>query len=75
MRETERLASGGGDMFFMRTPEDLTGRDGEIVLAEFSEEWPVLMEMVGMGTKIKNYYKRVGSMRIINYVYFLVAGK
>lgn len=24
-REQERMASGGGDVFFMRTPEDLTG--------------------------------------------------
>ncbi len=59
MRETERLASGGGDMFFMRTPEDLTGKDGELILAEFSEEFPPLMNQVGMANKIKNYYKRV----------------
>ncbi len=59
MREAERLASGGGDMFFMRTPEDLTGKDGELILAEFSEEFPPLMNQVGMANKIKNYYKRV----------------
>ena len=61
MRESERLASGGGDMFFMRTPEDLTGKDGELILAEFSEEFPPLMNQVGMANKIKNYYKRVRS--------------
>lgn len=59
LREQERLASGGGDMFFMRTPEDLTGKDGELILAEFSEEFPPLLNQVGMATKMKNYYKRV----------------
>ncbi|KAK2177894.1 hypothetical protein NP493_573g01008 [Ridgeia piscesae] len=58
LREQERAASGGGEMFFMRTPEDLTGKDGEIILAEYSEEFPPLMMQVGMATKVKNYYKR-----------------
>ncbi|XP_041978087.1 transcription initiation factor TFIID subunit 1 isoform X2 [Aricia agestis] len=57
-REAERLASGGGDVFFMRTPEDLSGRDGELVLVEFCEEHPPLISQVGMCSKIKNYYKR-----------------
>nr|XP_018899978.1 PREDICTED: transcription initiation factor TFIID subunit 1-like [Bemisia tabaci] len=57
-REQERAASGGGDVFFMRTPEDLTGKDGEIVLVEFCEEHPPLVNQVGMCTKFKNYYKR-----------------
>jgi len=52
------MASGGGDVFFMRTPEDLTGRDGDVVLVEFCEEHPPLMNQVGMCSKIKNYYKR-----------------
>jgi len=60
-REQERIASGGGDVFFMRTPEDLTGRDGELVLIEFSEEHPPLMNQVGMCSKVKNYYKRSAS--------------
>lgn len=58
MREQERQASGGGDMFFMRTPQDLTGKDGDLVLAEYSEEYPPLIMQVGMASKIKNYYKR-----------------
>ncbi|XP_072361565.1 transcription initiation factor TFIID subunit 1 isoform X2 [Scyliorhinus torazame] len=58
MREQERQASGGGEMFFMRTPQDLTGKDGDLILAEYSEEYPPLMMQVGMATKIKNYYKR-----------------
>jgi transcription initiation factor TFIID subunit 1 len=57
-REQERIASGGGDVFFMRAPEDLTGRDGDIMLMEFCEEHPPLMNQVGMCSKIKNYYKR-----------------
>uniref|UniRef100_A0A6P7FJW6 Transcription initiation factor TFIID subunit 1 n=1 Tax=Diabrotica virgifera virgifera TaxID=50390 RepID=A0A6P7FJW6_DIAVI len=57
-REAERMASGGGDVFFMRTPEDLTGRDGDLILVEFCEEHPPLMNQVGMCSKIKNYYKR-----------------
>uniref|UniRef100_A0ABM0LZA8 Transcription initiation factor TFIID subunit 1-like n=1 Tax=Saccoglossus kowalevskii TaxID=10224 RepID=A0ABM0LZA8_SACKO len=57
-REQERLASGGGEMFFMRTPEDLTGSDGDLILAEYSEEYPPHIMNVGMATKIKNYYKR-----------------
>uniref|UniRef100_A0A6I8NJU8 Transcription initiation factor TFIID subunit 1 n=1 Tax=Ornithorhynchus anatinus TaxID=9258 RepID=A0A6I8NJU8_ORNAN len=58
MREQERQASGGGEMFFMRTAQDLTGKDGDLVLVEYSEEYPPLMMQVGMATKIKNYYKR-----------------
>ncbi|CAM9312741.1 unnamed protein product [Lampetra planeri] len=58
MREQERQASGGGDMFFMRTPQDLTGKDGDLILAEYSEEYPPAIMQVGMATKIKNYYKR-----------------
>lgn len=33
-------------MFFMRTPEDLTGRDGELILIEFCEEHPPLLNQV-----------------------------
>lgn len=59
MREQERIASGGGTMFFMRTPEDLTGKDGDLILTEYSEEYPPLLMQVGMASKIKNYYRRV----------------
>ncbi|KAG7302944.1 hypothetical protein JYU34_012938 [Plutella xylostella] len=60
-REAERLASGGGDVFFMRTAEDLSGRDGELVFIEFCEEHPPLISQVGMCSKIKNYYKRTAT--------------
>ena len=58
-REKERQAFGGGEMFFMRTPGDLTGRDGEIILAEYCEEWPPLLSQVGMNSRLRNYYRRV----------------
>ncbi|KAF0298206.1 Transcription initiation factor TFIID subunit 1 [Amphibalanus amphitrite] len=57
-REHERLMSGGGDVFFMRSAEDLTGRDGDMVLVEYCEEHPAMLSQVGMCTKVKNYYKR-----------------
>jgi len=57
-REQERLAAGGGDMFFMRTPEDISAKDGDLILCEYSEEHPPIMMQCGMATKIKNYYKR-----------------
>lgn len=60
-RELERIASGGGDVFFMRNAEDLSGKDGDIILVEFCEEHPPLMNQVGMCSKIKNYYKRKAS--------------
>ncbi|KAH8877599.1 Transcription initiation factor TFIID subunit 1-like [Schistosoma japonicum] len=56
-REDERAATGGGEIFFMRTPSDLSGADGEIVLFEFSEEYPPLLAQIGMATRIINYYR------------------
>ena len=57
-REAQRAAMGGGDVFFMRKAADLSARDGEVVLWEYSEEHPPLMSQPGMATKIRNYYKR-----------------
>ncbi len=38
---------------------DLTATDNcEIILAEYSEQFPPLMMQAGMATKIRNYYKR-----------------
>ena len=56
-------------MFFMRTPADLTGMDGELMLYEYSEEYPPLLMAVGMNTKIRNYHKRV-SCTYIHILYF-----
>ena len=57
-REAERQASGGGDMFYMRTADDLSGRDGDLVLAEISEQHPPLISQIGMSSKIRHYYKK-----------------
>lgn len=46
-------------MFFMRTPDDLSGMDGDLVLFEYCEEYPPQIMNVGMATKISNYFKRV----------------
>ncbi|KAG5445975.1 Transcription initiation factor TFIID subunit 1 [Clonorchis sinensis] len=56
-REEEKAATGGGDIFFMRTPADLSGTDGDVVLCEFSEEYPPLMTQIGMASRIINYYR------------------
>ena len=42
----------------MRTAEDTSGKDGEISLFEYIEENPPLLSLVGMCSKVKNYYKR-----------------
>lgn len=47
----ERIASGGGDVFFMRNPEDLSGKDGELILVEFTEEHPPLMNQVSVSIR------------------------
>lgn len=52
------MAAGGGDIFFMRTPEDLSGKDGDLILLEYCEEHPPLLSQVGMCSRLKNYYKR-----------------
>ncbi|KAK2720741.1 transcription initiation factor TFIID subunit 1-like isoform X2 [Artemia franciscana] len=57
-REQDRIAAGGGDIFYMRTLEDLSGKDGELILTEYCEEHPPLLSQVGMCTRAKNYYKR-----------------
>lgn len=58
LREKQRIESGGGEMFFMHSAEDLSGKDAELILAECSEEYPPLLNQVGMATKIKNYMRR-----------------
>lgn len=57
-REREVIDSGGGEVFFMRTSEDLSACDGHVVLCEYSEEYPPHLMNIGMATKIRNYYKR-----------------
>ncbi|CAF0887548.1 unnamed protein product [Adineta steineri] len=57
-REKERQAYGGGEMFYMRRLQDLSGLDSDIVLAEYSEQYPSLLNQIGMATRIKNYFKK-----------------
>lgn len=40
----------------MRTPEDLTGKDGEIVLVEFCEEHPPLISQVHAFLCLPNWF-------------------
>ena len=42
----------------MRSPDDLSACDGELVLAEYSEQHPPLLTCNGMATRVKNYYRR-----------------
>ena len=57
-RGAEREEAGGGDIFLMREPKDLSGKDGDIVLFEYIEEYPPLMSFVGMCSKVKVSKKR-----------------
>uniref|UniRef100_A0A914V608 Transcription initiation factor TFIID subunit 1 histone acetyltransferase domain-containing protein n=1 Tax=Plectus sambesii TaxID=2011161 RepID=A0A914V608_9BILA len=58
LREDQRAKEGGGEIFFMREVEDLSARDGDLVICEYSEEHPPLLQQPGMASKIRNYYKR-----------------
>lgn len=74
------MASGGGDVFFMRTAEDLTGRDGDIILVEFCEEHPPLMNQVIFGlwsslTCIYIFFLQVGMCSKIKNYYKRKAAK
>lgn len=57
-REKERQAFGGGEMFFMRQPHDLSAMDGVLVFMEYCEERPPLLSQAGMNTRIRNYHRR-----------------
>nr|CAD2167564.1 unnamed protein product [Meloidogyne enterolobii] len=49
---------GGFDIFLMREVHDLSGKDGTLLLMEYSEQFPPLLSQPGMASKIRNYYKR-----------------
>ena len=55
LRERERVLTGGGEVFFMRSLEDLSATDSHLVLIKYCEEHPPLVMATGMSTKIKNY--------------------
>ncbi|CAI2299008.1 unnamed protein product [Caenorhabditis sp. 36 PRJEB53466] len=58
MREAMRCAQGGGEVFYMKHVEDLSGKDETLVMIEYSEEHPVVLSQPGMASKMKNYFKR-----------------
>lgn len=43
----------------IRTKSDLTGRYGEIILFEYSEQHPALLNEIGMFSKIRTYLRPV----------------
>ncbi|CAL8132278.1 unnamed protein product [Orchesella dallaii] len=51
-----QLAGGNRERYSIQTAEDLSGKDGELLLIEYCEEHPPLLSQVGMCSKIKNYY-------------------
>lgn len=46
----------------IRTKSDLTGRYGEIFLFEYSEQYPVLLNEIGMFSKIRTYLRPVNKI-------------
>ena len=63
------MLSGGGEVFFMRSPEDLSATDSHLVLMEYCEEHPPLVMATGISTKIKNYYRRPEVLATTVYVF------
>lgn len=45
-------------MFYMRRLQDLSALDSDVVLAEYCEQYPPLLNQIGMATRVKNYYKK-----------------
>ncbi|KAK0416026.1 hypothetical protein QR680_012256 [Steinernema hermaphroditum] len=58
LREKQKADEGGGEIFFMREVQDLSGKDGTLLLLEYSEEHPPLISQSGMASRIRNYHKR-----------------
>ena len=42
----------------MKNRKDVSAKDGDLILIEYSEEHPALVSNVGMASKIVNYYKK-----------------
>ncbi|TKR76013.1 hypothetical protein L596_017223 [Steinernema carpocapsae] len=57
-REKQKADEGGGEIFFMREVSDLSGKNGTLLLLEYSEEHPPLLSQPGMASRIRNYHKR-----------------
>ncbi len=58
-RERQRLEHGGAAVFAWRHPTSLSATDGQLVLCEFSEQYPPIMQQPGMAYRVRNYFKRV----------------
>eukprot|EP01102_Stenamoeba_stenopodia_P010960 TRINITY_DN3347_c0_g1_i2.p1 TRINITY_DN3347_c0_g1~~TRINITY_DN3347_c0_g1_i2.p1 ORF type:complete len:1297 (-),score=390.85 TRINITY_DN3347_c0_g1_i2:240-4130(-) len=43
---------------FIRRKSDLTPKEGQLTMVEFTEEYPPVINNAGMGTKIINYYRK-----------------
>ena len=42
----------------LRSASYMRGKDSELILVEYSEQYPPLIEQPGMATVIRNYYSR-----------------
>jgi transcription initiation factor TFIID subunit 1 len=58
IREKRKLSEAGLEVFPVRDISDLSAKDGTLLLFEYSEEHPPLLNQPGMASKIRNYYKR-----------------
>ncbi|KYQ88850.1 putative protein serine/threonine kinase [Tieghemostelium lacteum] len=47
-----------GKVETMKHKSDLSAREGRVVLMEFFDQYPFLLSNVGMGCRIRNYYKK-----------------
>ena len=60
----------------MKKIRDLTGKDGDLVLLEFCEDYPPFMNQLGMASEMCNYYLEVRTFitnhgtRIVVMIYF-----
>jgi hypothetical protein len=45
----------------IRHYKDLSAKDGRVILVEFTEEFPPILTNMGMGGKIRNYYRKVNA--------------
>lgn len=48
----------GNALDIIRHQKDISAKDGRIVLLEYMEEFPPILTDLGMGAKIRNYYRR-----------------
>uniref|UniRef100_A0A7E4UVZ6 DUF3591 domain-containing protein n=1 Tax=Panagrellus redivivus TaxID=6233 RepID=A0A7E4UVZ6_PANRE len=60
-REAKSLSEAGMEVFPIREVSDLSAREGKLVLFEYSEEHPPLLNQPGMASKIRNYFKRANN--------------